>query len=99
MTSLATITLPDRADKLSALRPIRPARKLFHEIAERIAAEIIGAKLPPGARLPTEQQMANAMGVSRTVVREPVAAPRPDALVTTPQCHANRAKASAFIWK
>jgi hypothetical protein len=34
---------------------------LFHEIAERIAAEIISAKLPPGARLPSEQQMATAM--------------------------------------
>jgi GntR family transcriptional regulator, transcriptional repressor for pyruvate dehydrogenase complex len=85
MTSLATITLPNRADKLSALRPIRPARKLFHEIAERIAAEIISAKLSPGARLPTEQQMATAMGVSRTVVREAVAALRADGLVTTRQ--------------
>src|SRR5258708_9252112 len=85
MTSLATITLPNRADKLSALRPIRPARKLFHEIAERIAAEIISAKLPPGARLPTEQQMATAMGVSRTVVREAVAALRADVVVTTRQ--------------
>src|SRR3984893_3118347 len=85
MTSLTTITLPNRADKLSALRPIRPARQLFHEIAERIAAEIISAKLSPGARLPTEQQMATAMGVSRTVVREAVAALRADGLVTTRQ--------------
>jgi GntR family transcriptional regulator, transcriptional repressor for pyruvate dehydrogenase complex len=74
--------LPNRADKLSA---VRPARKLFHEIAERIAAEIISAELPPGARLPTEQQMATAMGVSRTVVREAVAALRADGLVTTRQ--------------
>ena len=85
MTSLATITLPNRADKLSILRPVRPARKLSHEIAERIAAEIIGAKLPPGARLPTEQQMAAAMGVSRTVIREAVAALRADGVVTTRQ--------------
>ncbi len=67
------------------LRPVRPARKLFHEIAERIAAEIIGAQLPPGARLPTEQQMATAMGVSRTVVREAVATLRADGVVTTRQ--------------
>jgi GntR family transcriptional regulator, transcriptional repressor for pyruvate dehydrogenase complex len=82
---VATITLPSLADKLSILGPVRPARKLFHEIAERIAAEIIGAKLPPGARLPTEQQMATAMGVSRTVVREAVAALRADGVVTTRQ--------------
>jgi len=67
-----------RADKPSALRPVEPTRKLFHEIAERIAAEIIRAKLAPGARLPTEQQMAATMGVSRAVVREAVAALRAD---------------------
>jgi DNA-binding FadR family transcriptional regulator len=67
------------------LRPVGPARKLTHKIAERIAAEIISARLPPGARLPTEQQMAGAMGVSRTVVREAVAALRAEGLVTTRQ--------------
>jgi GntR family transcriptional regulator, transcriptional repressor for pyruvate dehydrogenase complex len=81
-----TITLPNRPDNRSILRPGRPARRLlFHEIAERITAEIIGAKLPPGARLPTEQQMATAMGVSRTVVREAVAALRADGVVATRQ--------------
>jgi GntR family transcriptional repressor for pyruvate dehydrogenase complex len=74
-----------RADKPPVLRPVEPTRKLFHETAERIAAEIISAKLPPGARLPTEQQMAAAMGVSRTVVREAVAALRADGVVTTRQ--------------
>jgi GntR family transcriptional regulator, transcriptional repressor for pyruvate dehydrogenase complex len=73
------------ADKPAALRPVAPAPKLFHEIAERIAAEIISAKLPPGSRLPTEQQTAAAMGVSRAVVREAVAALRADGLVTTRQ--------------
>ena len=77
--------MPDRADKLPISPSVRPARKLFHEIAESIAAEIIRAKLPPGARLPTEQQMATAMGVSRTVVREAVAALRADGVVTTRQ--------------
>ena len=67
-----------RADKPPVLRPVEPTRKLFHETAERIAAEIISAKLPPGARLPTEQQMAATMGVSRAVVREAVAALRAD---------------------
>lgn len=77
--------MPGRADKPAILRPVGPARKLTYEIAERIAAEIVSAKLPPGARLPTEQQMAGAMGVSRTVVREAVAALRAEGLVTTRQ--------------
>ena len=75
----------DRPDKPSLLHPIGPARKLTHEIAERIAAEISSGKLSPGARLPTEQEMVSAMGVSRTVVREAVAALRAEGLVTTRQ--------------
>jgi GntR family transcriptional regulator, transcriptional repressor for pyruvate dehydrogenase complex len=77
--------LPNRADKTPWLRRVPPARKLTHEIAERIAAEILAAKLPPGTRLPTEQEMVAAMGVSRTVVREAVAALRAEGLVTTRQ--------------
>jgi DNA-binding FadR family transcriptional regulator len=58
---------------------------LTREIAERIAGEIADAKLPPGAKLPTEQEMVAAMGVSRTVVREAVAALRAQGLVVTRQ--------------
>jgi GntR family transcriptional regulator, transcriptional repressor for pyruvate dehydrogenase complex len=67
------------------LRPVLPPRNLRHEIAERLAAEIVSGQLPPGARLPTEQEMVAAMGVSRTVVREAVAALRADGLVVTRQ--------------
>jgi GntR family transcriptional regulator, transcriptional repressor for pyruvate dehydrogenase complex len=75
----------DRPDKPSLLHPVGPARKLTHEIAERIAGEILSGKLIPGARLPTEQEMVAAMGVSRTVVREAVAALRAEGLVRTRQ--------------
>lgn len=67
------------------LQPVAPPRNLTHAIAERIAAEIASGKFPPGARLPTEQEMVAAMGVSRTVVREAVAALRADGLVMTRQ--------------
>ena len=67
------------------LRPVAPPRNLRHEIAERLATEIMGGQLPPGARLPTEQAMVAAMGVSRTVVREAVAALRAEGLVVTRQ--------------
>ena len=67
------------------LRPVTPYRGLTREIAERIAGEITGAKLAPGAKLPTEQEMVAAMGVSRTVVREAVAALRAQGLVVTRQ--------------
>jgi DNA-binding FadR family transcriptional regulator len=62
-----------------------PPRSLAREVIERITADITGGKLPPGARLPTEQEMMGALGVSRTVVREAVAALRAEGLVTTRQ--------------
>ena len=74
-----------RRDAALALRPVPPPRNLTREIAERIAEYIVSAKLPPGSKLPTEQEMVAAMGVSRTVVREAVAALRADGLVVTRQ--------------
>jgi DNA-binding FadR family transcriptional regulator len=67
------------------LRPLRPTRNLAEEVVVRIAGEIRGGRLAPGARLPTEQELMTAMGVSRTVVREAVAALRAEGLVTTRQ--------------
>ena len=67
------------------MRPLRPARNLTEEVVARIAEEIRKGRLAPGARLPTEQELMKAMGVSRTVVREAVAALRADGLVTTRQ--------------
>lgn len=71
--------------KVALLRPLRPGRNLTSEVVERVAAEIRSGRLQPGARLPTEQELMVAMGVSRTVVREAVAALRADGLVTTRQ--------------
>jgi GntR family transcriptional regulator, transcriptional repressor for pyruvate dehydrogenase complex len=73
------------ADKLGLLRPLRPHRNRTSAVVDRIASEIRDGRLAPGARLPTEQEMMAAMGVSRTVVREAVAALRAEGLVTTRQ--------------
>lgn len=70
---------------LEALRPVTPPRNLTREVVDRLQAEITGGKLQPGARLPTEQAMMAAMGVSRTVIREAVAALRAEGLVVTRQ--------------
>jgi GntR family transcriptional repressor for pyruvate dehydrogenase complex len=58
---------------------------LTAELVARLTADITSGKLAPGARLPTEQEMIAATGVSRTVVREAVAALRADGLVLTRQ--------------
>lgn len=72
-------------DRLTPFRPLAPPRNLTDEVVGRLAAEITGGGLQPGARLPTEQAMMSAMGVSRTVVREAVAALRAEGLVVTRQ--------------
>lgn len=72
-------------DKTSLLAPLRPQRNRTAEVSERIATLITGGKLQPGERLPTEAELMEAMGVSRTVVREAVAALKADGLVVTRQ--------------
>jgi DNA-binding FadR family transcriptional regulator len=69
----------------SLLRRLRPSRNLTDRAAADIAAEIRDGRLPPGARLPTEQEMMATLGVSRTVVREAVSALRAEGLVVTRQ--------------
>lgn len=64
----------------------RPAQKsLAHELVERMTSDITSGKLAPGEQLPTEQALIAATGVSRTVVREAVAALRAEGLVVTRQ--------------
>jgi GntR family transcriptional regulator, transcriptional repressor for pyruvate dehydrogenase complex len=70
---------------LASFQPLAAPRRLGHELVERITADIASGKLPPGARLPTEQEIIASTGVSRTVVREAVAALRAQGLVVTRQ--------------
>jgi GntR family transcriptional repressor for pyruvate dehydrogenase complex len=67
------------------LRPLGSPRSLSAEVVDRLAEQIISGKLPAGAKLPSEQEMMRGMGVSRTVVREAVAALRARGLVITRQ--------------
>ena len=70
-------------DKLSVLSPLDPPGNLAEQVMARLANDIRSGRLEPGARLPTEQALTSALGVSRTVVREAVAALRADGLVVT----------------
>jgi DNA-binding FadR family transcriptional regulator len=71
--------------RLALLKPISAPRRLTAELVTRLTASITSGKLPPGSRLPTEQEMIAATGVSRTVIREAVAVLRADGLVVTRQ--------------
>ena len=70
---------------LTLLRPLAAPRGLTGQLVARLTADIVGGKLTPGSQLPTEQEMIAATGVSRTVVREAVAALKADRLVVTRQ--------------
>lgn len=72
-------------DKPFSLAPLTAPRHLASELVERLSGDILSGKLSPGSKLPTEQEMVAATGVSRTVVREAVAALRAEGLVVTRQ--------------
>ena len=67
------------------IRPLPAARKLSRGLFEQLAEQIKSGRLSPGTRLPTEQELTRAARVSRTVVREAVAALRAEGLVVTRQ--------------
>jgi GntR family transcriptional repressor for pyruvate dehydrogenase complex len=78
--------MPARTKRtLSSLTPVHRSHSLVRETGRRIAADIAAGRLTPGARLPTEQELMAAMGVSRTVIREAVATLRAEGLLTTRQ--------------
>src|SRR5512145_117313 len=67
------------------IRPLAAQRKLSRGLFEQLAEQIKSGRLAPGTRLPTEQALTRAARVSRTVVREAVAALRNEGLVVTRQ--------------
>ena len=67
------------------IRPLAATHKLSRGLFEQLAEQIKSGRLAPGARLPTEHALTRAARVSRTVVREAVAALKADGLVITRQ--------------
>jgi len=67
------------------LQPLPPSHSRTEALIARLTSEITSGRFGPGDRLPTEQQIATATGVSRTVVREAVAALKGLGLVETKQ--------------
>src|SRR5262245_8139064 len=85
MTRQVTLASRTAADNKPLLKRLAPARNLTEEVVDQLTAEIRRGKLMPGSRLPTEQALMTALGVSRTVVREAIAALRSEGLVVTRQ--------------
>ena len=57
---------------MPAIEPLSAPERLTDRLADQLARRIEAGELAPGQRLPTEQQLSEQFGVSRTVVREAV---------------------------
>jgi DNA-binding FadR family transcriptional regulator len=68
-----------------AHRRLAPPANLTGQLIRQLTQEIVAGKLAPRTRLPTEQELMRSYGVSRTVVREAIAALRAEGLVETRQ--------------
>ncbi|HEY0919593.1 FadR/GntR family transcriptional regulator [Devosia sp.] len=64
---------------------VAPRRKLSAQIAETLRAQLLAGDIAPGQQLPTESKLTESFGVSRTVVREALAALAADGLVEARQ--------------
>lgn len=75
----AAAAVPPRAPE----RPRKRSRGLAHELVEGIGAQIQSQQLRPGDKLPTESEIMQTYGVSRTVVREALSKLQAAGLVET----------------
>jgi GntR family transcriptional repressor for pyruvate dehydrogenase complex len=57
---------------LPAFERLKRDTRLSDRVARQVLQAVVGGKLAPGDRLPTERDLAQQFGVSRTVVREAV---------------------------
>ncbi|MEY4710573.1 MAG: hypothetical protein RIS88_23 [Pseudomonadota bacterium] len=84
------------------IEPLAAPERLSDRVADQLARRIEGGELAPGQRLPTEQQLSERFGVSRTVVREAVSRLKSMGLLVSRQgagvfvAPRNRARALAF---
>ena len=67
------------------IKPLGKRRSLTAELIKLLREKILSGELTPGQQLPTEQALVASVDVSRTVVREAVAALKADGLVITRQ--------------
>lgn len=69
-------------DESSAYRAIHNPR-LYEQVVEQIRDRVLNGELRDGDQLPTERELTEQLGVSRTVVREAMKALKQEGLVET----------------
>lgn len=73
------------ADDGHSLKRVSGAQSRTSDLVRMLSEDIRSGRIKPGEKLPTEQEIVRLTGVSRTVVREAVAALRAEGLVMTRQ--------------
>ena len=68
-----------------SLKPVSGSQSRTGDLVRMLSEDIRSGRIKPGEKLPTEQEIVKLTGVSRTVVREAVAALRAEGLVITRQ--------------
>jgi DNA-binding FadR family transcriptional regulator len=68
-----------------AVKTARGTETLVERVSDTLRQAIFSGQFPPGSKLPSEAQLTASHGVSRTVVREAIAALRADRLVEARQ--------------
>lgn len=77
----AWLNFGTRGGEMAGRARAKGAGTLVTQVGDAIRRQILGGDYAPGDRLPSEAQLTEAHGVSRTVVREAIAALRADGLV------------------
>ncbi len=72
-------------EKGSSFSPVKRRLTLTDEIAGALRERVSSGQLSPGDRLPSEQQLAAAFQVSRTVIREAISRLKVEGLIDTRQ--------------
>ncbi|MEN9935018.1 MAG: hypothetical protein RLZZ387_1597 [Chloroflexota bacterium] len=63
---------PEQSPPDDRFRAVTRESTLASRVADEIEARIVAGRLQPGERLPSERELAEQFGVSRTVIREAV---------------------------
>jgi GntR family transcriptional regulator, transcriptional repressor for pyruvate dehydrogenase complex len=63
--------------------PVRPVRRAFEQVADQLRELVLGGRLSAGDRLPTEAELCERFGVSRSTVREALRLLASESLITT----------------
>jgi GntR family transcriptional repressor for pyruvate dehydrogenase complex len=74
--------VPDPSQTLATIAPVARS-SVVDAVADKLRAEILSGRIPPGAKLPSERELSLALGVNRLTLRASLARLEALGLITT----------------